>query len=142
VGAARRFLAPVAALALVLVPSTAVGATSDLNVSVGSLTAPAKITLGNAVGFGVRYTVRGPVGKRARATVVLVLADKRNRYRITSLPADVRPAIWVWRVTDTLPKGLESGPYSVTATVTLRRGKLQIGRAKKTMQVTVVSTRG
>jgi hypothetical protein len=141
VGAVRLFLAPVAALTLVLVP-TAVGAPSDLSVSVGTLTAPPRIALGNTVPFSVRYTVQGPAAKRADATVVLVLADKRNRYRITSLAAKVRPAIWVWRVTDTLPKSLDRGAYTVTATVMLKRNKKTFASAKKTMKVTVVSTRG
>jgi hypothetical protein len=132
----RRFPALVAVLAVVLVPAAA-GATNDLSVGVGQLTLPSKITLGRSVSFGVRYTVRGPAAKKAKATVVLVLSDRRNRYRITSLPADVRPAIWVWRVSDRLPDTLEKGAYTVTATVTLRRGKLQIDSARKTMNVTV-----
>ena len=135
-GGRRLFSALIAVLALVLVPAAS-AATGDLSVSVGQLTSPSKIKLGKTVGFGVRYTVRGPAAKRAKATVVLVLSDKRNRYRITSLPADVRPAIWIWRVTDTLPVTLMSGAYTVTATVTLRRGSVQIGSAKKTLDVTV-----
>jgi hypothetical protein len=141
VGATRLFPALVAVLALVLVPA-ATAATGELTVGVGKLTAPSTITLGKPASFGVRYTVRGPLAKRAEATVVLVLADKRNRYRITSLPAKVRPAIWVWRVVDTLPTSLAKGAYTVTATVTLSRGKKAFKTARKTMTVSVVSTQG
>jgi hypothetical protein len=122
---------------LALVPAAS-GAVGDLTVTVQQLrVVPSTIERGKPVSFAVSYTVRGPQKQRAQATVELELTGPRNRYQVASRPATVRPAIWQWSVTDSLPVALSAGSYNVVATITLVRGKTRISRAKKTSTVTV-----
>jgi hypothetical protein len=72
VGATRRSLTIACALVLALVPAAA-GARRDLTVTVSRLSVPKKITSGSDVGFGVRYVVRGPRGRRGMARVGVLL---------------------------------------------------------------------
>jgi hypothetical protein len=134
VGATRRSLAIACALVLAVVPAAA-GATRDLRVSDAILTVPSTLQSGQAVSFGVRYVVRGPAERRALATVRLRLSGA-SVYRVSSLPAKVRPAIWKWDVRDTLP-ALTPGTYSAVATITLTRGGKAIASATKRKTVTV-----
>jgi hypothetical protein len=134
VGAPRRSLAIACALVVAIVP--AAGATSDLTVSVSRLSVPSTIQSGKTVTFGVRYTVRGPAARSAFATVVLELNGK-SRYRVTSLPAKVRPAIWKWNVQDTLPPAFSAGPYRAVATITLTRSGKKIAGTSRTATVIV-----
>jgi hypothetical protein len=123
-------------MALAFVPAAS-GATGDLTVTVSPLNVQPTIVRGKPVRFGVTYTVRGPLKRRARATVRLALTGQRTRYTVASAPVNVRPAIWKWGVTDTLPSGLNAGKYKVVATITLVRGKTRIARAVRTSRVTV-----
>jgi hypothetical protein len=137
VGATRLISTVACASVLALVPAAA-GAAGDLSVTVQQLrVSPRPIERGAPVSFAVSYTVRGPNTRRAEATVVLQLTGARNRYRVTSRPATVRPAIWKWSVTDSLPSALSAGPYDVVATVTLVRGNTRIAQQKKKMTVIV-----
>jgi uncharacterized protein (DUF2141 family) len=137
VGATRLISAVACASVLALVPAAA-GAAGDLTVTVQQLrVSPATIVRGKPVSFAVSYTVRGPNTRRAQATVNLQLTGTRNRYQVASRPATVRPAIWKWSVTDSLPSALSAGTYNVVATVTLKRGNTRIWRADKKMTVTV-----
>jgi hypothetical protein len=129
VGATRLSVVCACALALVAAPSS-VAATGDLAVSISRLQVPAKITRGKTTTLSVRYVVRGPASRRARATVVVVLAGANNRYQISSKSTTVRPAIWSWGWKDALPKVLGKGRYSVTATVTLTRSGKTFSTAK------------
>jgi hypothetical protein len=136
VGAPRRSLAIACALVVAIVPAAA-GATSDLTVSVSRLSVPPTIQSGKTVTFGVRYIVRGPAARSALATVVLEL-NGTSRYRVTSLPAKVRPAIWKWNVQDTLPPAFSAGRYRAVATITLTRsGKMIARTSSRTATVTV-----
>ena len=126
-------------MALAFVPAAS-GATGDLTVTVSKLNVQSTIQRGKPVRFGVTYTVRGPLKRRALATVALSMtpqAGQRTRYTVASRPATVRPAIWKWSVTDTLPPGLTPGRYRVVATITLKRGKTRVARATRTATVTV-----
>jgi hypothetical protein len=134
VGATRRSLAIACALVLAIVPAAA-GATRDLTVSVARLTVPASLQSGQPVSFGVRYVVRGPAVRRAMATVTLRLSGA-SVYRVSSLPAKVRPAIWKWDVRDTLP-ALTPGTYRAVATIMLTRGGKTIASATRATTVTV-----
>ena len=126
VGVPGRFVILACALALVCAPSASAAA-RDLSVSVSKLMVPLRLKSGTKVSFGVRYVVHGPATRTALATVELVLSSPTNRYRVASLPAKVRPAIWKWSVRDTLPE-LGPGRYSAVATVTLRRSGKRISR--------------
>ncbi len=126
-------------MALAFVPAAS-GATGDLTVTVTKLDVQSTIQRGKLVRFGVKYTVRGPLKRRALATVALSMtpqAGQRTRYTVASRPATVRPAIWQWGVTDTLPSGLTAGRYRVVATITLKRGKTRVARATRIATVTV-----
>jgi hypothetical protein len=123
-------------MALAFVPAAS-GATGDLTVTVSKLNVQPTIERGKPVRFGVTYAVRGPLKRRARATVALALTGPRSRYTVASAPASVRPAIWKWSVTDTLPPGLIPGKYRVVATITLVRGTTRVARAQKISTVTV-----
>jgi hypothetical protein len=127
-----------AALLLAVVPSAA-GAKGDLSVAVGKLQPPKTIQIGQSARFTVRYIVRGPLTRRASATVSLLLDDGRNRYLIRSAPARVSPAIWTWTVTDQLPPKFTAGDYTVTATVTLKRNSKSLARATAVKDVTVTA---
>ena len=138
-GATRLLSAFAIAMALAFVPAAS-GATGDLTVTVSRLNVQPTIERGKPVSFGVTYTVRGPVKRRALAKVALALtgrAGQRTRYTVASRPATVRPAIWKWSVTDTLPPGLTPGKYRAVATITLMRGKTRVARALRTATVTV-----
>jgi hypothetical protein len=141
VAAPRLLLAVPAALILTAVP-TAAGAKGDLSVAVGRLQPPKVITLGKSAKFTVRYIVRGPLTRRATATVSLLLQNGRNRYLIRSASATVSPAIWTWTVTDELPDKFDAGSYTVTATVRLTRNKTTVDSAKATKTVSVEHTGG
>jgi uncharacterized protein (DUF2141 family) len=137
VGATRLFPAVALAMVLALAPAAS-GAVGDLTVTVQQLrVVPSTIERGKPVSFAVSYVVRGPLTQRAQATVALALTGQKNRYQVASLPATVRPAIWKWSVTDSLPVALSAGSYNVVATITLVRGKTRISRARKTGIVTV-----
>jgi hypothetical protein len=136
VGAPRRSLTIACGLVLALVPS-AIGATSDLTVSVAQLAVPPRIQSGQTVSFGVRYIVRGPNSRRAMATVKLVLRGD-DRFSFSSNPALVRPAIWKWEVQDTVP-ALAPGIYAAVTTVTLTRAGKTISTARRTVQVRVTA---
>jgi hypothetical protein len=136
VGAPRRSLAIACALVLASVPA-AIGANRDLTATVARLTVPTTLKSGSRVTFGVRYIVRGPRSRTARATVRLVLRGD-SRYTVASAPATVRPAIWKWSVQDTVP-ALAPGRYVATATITLTRAGKTITSASRTMRVTVQS---
>jgi hypothetical protein len=123
-------------MALAFVPAAS-GATGDLTVTVSKLNVQSTIERGKPVRFGVTYTVRGPLKRHALATVALALTGQRTRYTVASAPATVRPAIWKWSVTDTLPSGLTAGKYRVVATITLVRGTRQVARARSIGTVTV-----
>jgi hypothetical protein len=118
----------------VLVPA-AFGAKRDLTVRVSHLTVPTTLKSGTKTTFGVRYIVRGPTSRSAIATVSLVFRGS-NSYRINSLPAKVRPAIWRWSVQDRVP-ALAAGRYQATATVTLKRAGKTISHATSTQSVQV-----
>ncbi|MDX6566773.1 MAG: hypothetical protein QOE10_2435 [Gaiellales bacterium] len=133
-GAPRRSLAIACALVVAIVP--AAGATSDLTVSVSRLSVPSTIQSGKTVTFGVRYVVRGPAARSAFATVVLEL-NGTSRYRVASLPAKVRPAIWKWNVQDTLPPAFSAGRYRAVATITLTRSGKKIAGTSRTATVIV-----
>jgi hypothetical protein len=135
VGVPGRFVILACALALVCAPA-APAAPRDLSVRVSKLAVPLRLKSGTKVSFGVRYVVQGPATRRAMATVELVLSSPTNRYRVASLPAKVRPAIWKWSVRDTLPE-LGPGRYSAVATVTLRRSGKQISRVIRRLTVRV-----
>jgi hypothetical protein len=132
----RLSAAIVSAIALAFVPA-ATAATGELTVSVSKLTLPKRLQPGKMVTFGVRYIVRGPLKRRANATVEVRLSSKRNRYRLDSDPSPVRPAIWSWSVRDRVPP-LALGTYNVTATVTLRRSGTVIYTTKPTTATVVV----
>jgi hypothetical protein len=136
VGAPRRSLTIACGLVLAFVPS-AIGATGDLTVKVSRLTVPPRIQTGKTVSFGVRYIVRGPSSRRATATVTLVLRGE-NRFRFSSNPALVRPAIWKWEVQDTVP-ALAPGKYTAVTTVTLTRSGKTISTASLAAQVRVTA---
>ncbi len=131
VGATRLSVVCACALALVAAPGS-VAATGDLTVSVSRLQVPAKIVTGKTTTLSVRYVVRGPASRRAKATVMVVLLGTTNRYQISSRPTMVRPAIWSWGWKDALPKAIGKGRYHVTATVTLTRDGKTLSTAKRT----------
>jgi hypothetical protein len=135
VGAPGRSLVIASALVLAFAPAAA-GANGDLTVSVSRLSVPSQLQSGKHVSFGVRYIVRGPETRTAMATVVLRLESKTNTYRVASVPARVRPAIWKWDVADTLPQ-LGPGKYRATATVTLRRAGKSIFTTSRAITVSV-----
>jgi hypothetical protein len=135
VGVPGRSVVIACTAALVLAPAAAT-ATRDLTVGISRLSVPVKLRSGQPVSFGVRYVVRGPATRTAMATVVLQLTSKTNRYRVSSLPARVRPAIWKWDVKDTLPR-LAAGKYTAIATVTLRRSGKAIYTTRRTIGVSV-----
>jgi hypothetical protein len=139
VGAPRRSIALSAAVLLLAGASSAASAKGDLRVSVGRLTPPKSITIGQSATFTVRYIVQGPLARKASATVQLLLQDGRNRYLIKSDPHAVSPAIWTWTVTDNLPKQFDAGVYKVTAVVTLKRKKHTVDSAKAVKSVTVMA---
>lgn len=123
-------------MALAFVPAAS-GATGDLTVTVSKPSVQPTIRRGKPVRFGVTYTVRGPLKRRARATVALALTGQPTRYTVASRPATVRPAIWKWSVTDTLPPGLDAGTYKLVVTITLVRGKTRVAQARTNSRVTV-----
>ncbi|MEO9173887.1 MAG: hypothetical protein ABI317_00130 [Gaiellales bacterium] len=129
-------MAIICALAVGVVPAAS-GATGDLAVTVARLKVPTKIVRGEQTSFVVRYVVRGPADKRASATVTLTLKGSANRYQFVSRPATVRPAIWSWSVTDSLPKTLSTGKYSVIARVTLKRSGKLVGHTSATVKATI-----
>jgi hypothetical protein len=139
VGAPRRSIALSAAVLLLAGASPAASAKGDLTVSVGKLAPPKSIALGRPATFTVRYIVRGPLARKASATVQLLLQDGRNRYLIKSNPHAVTPAIWTWTVTDELPRQFDTGDYKVTATVTLKRRKHTVDSATAVKSVTVMA---
>jgi hypothetical protein len=138
VGALRSLtIACALVLALVPVAVSAEGTTGDLSVAVSRLDVPASIKGGKQARFGVRYIVRGPRSRSALATVVLALnGDTATTYRVNSLPAKVRPAIWKWNVQDTMPQ-LAPGQYRAVATVTLTRAGKTIAHTKSSRTVRV-----
>jgi hypothetical protein len=136
VGAKRLSVAITCALVFALVPAAS-GATGDLGVSVSRLSVPAKIVRGKPTSFVVRYVVRGPVNRRASAKVTLTLLSNANRYLIVSNPATVHPAIWSWRVTDSLPMTLTRGTYRVIVLVTLKRSGKVVDRATRKVSATL-----
>jgi hypothetical protein len=137
VGATRLLSAVACAMVLAFVPAAS-GATGDLTVTVSQLDVQTTIERGKPVSFGVTYTVRGPAKRRAQAMIALVLTgSQRIGYKLKSLPATVRPAIWEWSVTDKLPPELSAGKYKVVATITLVRGTTRVAQAQKTSTVTV-----
>jgi hypothetical protein len=137
VGAPRLSIAISAAVLLVAGASPAASAKGDLSVTVGKLVPPKSITLGRSATFTVRYIVRGPLTRKASATVRLLVEDGRNRYLIRSNPKAVTPAIWTWTVRDELPMQFDTGDYRVTATVTLKRNKATVDSAKAVKSVAV-----
>lgn len=138
VGATRRTLAIACALVLAIAPaaSASARANGDLTVTVSRLDVPAKIQSGKRVTFAVRYIVSGPATRRAMATVVLDLRGA-STYHVTSLPARVRPAIWKWAVTDTLPVALSPGRYKAVVTITLTRQGKAIATTTRTQAVLI-----
>jgi hypothetical protein len=136
VGALRSLTIACALLALVPATVSAQGAAGDLTVSVSRLDVPARIKGGKPASFGVRYIVRGPTTRTAFATVDLSLTGP-NVYRVNSLPAKVRPAIWKWNVQDTMPAGLAAGKYVAVATVTLKRAGKTIARTSSSQSLRV-----
>ncbi|HEY1479763.1 MAG TPA: hypothetical protein VGF46_07015 [Gaiellales bacterium] len=135
-GATRLIPAIACALTLAFAPAAS-AATGDLTVSVARLTVPATVRVGQTTGFAVRYVVRGPVKRRANATVLLVLTARGSTYRIESKPALIRPAIWNWSVNDKIPKALGKGSYRVVATITLRRSGRFVDATKKSAKITL-----
>jgi hypothetical protein len=136
VGAKRLSVAITCALVLALLPAAS-GAAGDLGVSVSRLTVPTKIVRGKPTSFVVRYVVRGPANRRAMAKVTLTLSSNSNRYQIVSNPAKVHPAIWSWRVTDSLPMTLTQGKYKVIVLVTLQRSGKPVARTTRTVSATI-----
>jgi len=138
VGATRSPLAIACALVLAIAPaaSASARANGDLTVAVSRLDVPAKIRSGTRVTLAVRYIVNGPATGRATATVVLDLRGA-STYHVTSRPAKVRPAIWRWAVTDTLPVALSPGRYNAVATITLRRLGKAIATATRSQRVVI-----
>jgi hypothetical protein len=69
------------------------------------------IERGKPVSFGVTYTVHGLPQRRALAKVALAPTGQTGQRALHSRvsAATVRPAVWKWRVTDTLPPGLTPG---------------------------------
>jgi hypothetical protein len=136
VGAKRLSVAITCALVFALVPAAG-AATGDLGVAVARLTVPAKIVRGKPTSFVVRYVVRGPANRRAKAKVTLTLSSTANRYRIVSNPLTVHPAIWSWSVTDSLPTSLTQGKYKVIVLVTLQRSGKLVGHTSRTVSATI-----
>jgi hypothetical protein len=140
VGALRSLtIACALALVLAVVPAavSAHGVKGDLTVSVSRLDVPARITGGQLASFGVRYVVRGPRSRTATATVNLRLTGA-NVYRVDSLPARVRPAIWGWTVQEKMPL-MRPGQYRAVATVTLSRAGKTISRTTSSTTLSIAS---
>ena len=90
VGATRLLSAFAVAMALAFVPAAS-GATGDLTVTVSRLNVQPTIERGKPVSFGVTYTVRGPLQRRALATVALALTGATGSARATRSRLGPRP---------------------------------------------------
>ena len=132
VGATRLLSAVAFAMALAFVPAAS-GATGDLTVTVSTLNVQSTIQRGKPVTLRRDLHRARPAQRRALATVALALtgqAGQRTRYTVASRPATVRPAIWKWRVTDTLPRALHPGDVQGSSRPSrCVRGKTRVAQA-------------
>ena len=138
VGGTRLLSAFACAMALAFVPAAS-GATGDLTVTVTKLDVQSTIERGKLVSFGVKYTVRGPLSG-ARSPRSRSPDDRPDSARATRSrlgPQRVRPAIWQWGVTDTLPSGLTAGSTGSSRPSRSKRGKTRVARATRIATVTV-----
>ncbi len=140
VGATRLLSAIACAMALAFVPAAS-GATGDLTVTVSTLNVQSTIQRGKPVTLR-RDLHRARPAHAARARHRRARADRtagqRTRYTVASRPATVRPAIWKWSVTDTLPPALAAGTYKVVATITLVRGKTRVAHGAGRSRAVIV----